>query len=55
MKSKKNLILSLYKLKQTVFSAKEIALIWQEKNPANAKELYDLMVSRNIAPDEIGA
>jgi hypothetical protein len=46
MKSKENLILSLYKLEQTVFSAKEIALIWQEKNPANAKAYLKYYVDK---------
>lgn len=46
MKIKENLILSLYKLKQTVFSAKEIALIWQEKNPANAKAYLKYYVDK---------
>ncbi|MFA4817712.1 MAG: type IV toxin-antitoxin system AbiEi family antitoxin domain-containing protein [Parcubacteria group bacterium] len=46
MKSKESLILSLYKLEQTVFSAKEIALIWQEKNPANAKAYLKYYVDK---------
>lgn len=46
MKIKENLILSLYKLKQTVFSAKEIALIWQENNPANIKAYLKYYVDK---------
>ena len=34
---KKNKILELYKLKQTVFTLSEIAIIWQEKNSQNLK------------------
>ncbi len=37
MKSSKNTILRLYRQRQSVFSVKEVALIWQESNPANVK------------------
>jgi hypothetical protein len=37
MKSSNNTILRLYKQKQSVFSVKEVFLIWQESNPDNVK------------------
>ncbi len=37
MKSNNNTILRLYKQKQSVFSVKEVSLIWQESNPVNIK------------------
>ena len=43
---KNNKILQLYKLKQTVFTAKEIALIWQEDNRSNLKSTIKYYVDK---------
>ncbi|MFC1616739.1 hypothetical protein ACFL2K_00805 [Candidatus Margulisiibacteriota bacterium] len=45
---KKKQLLSLYKLKNTVFTLKEIALLWQESNYANLKARINYYVQQKM-------